>query len=155
MDDGLKLYTPTQVREFAPAAHADALRTIAEHGGDVEHAASVEVLARLMLLLRAREVRCTRGCDHSPRIAILDRGVDCCMRCRFQFADAKARGDGRCDTCNADGEELQGIRSRLLGGMVLPTGDVQAAVELVARVCPDCLELVEAAAGSSTAASWN
>ena len=140
---------------MAPVEREEALEAITAAGGSTERFPGDEAMARALLLVRAKEVRCTRCCTHSPRIAILDRGVECCMKCRFQFADAEARGDGRCDTCDAEGEELQPVRSRLQGGVVLPTGDVQPTVELVAKVCPDCLDLLESVPPSSQAAAWN
>jgi hypothetical protein len=115
-----------------------------------------EATARLLLLTRAVEVRC-EVCDdkHSPRFAILFRGVDCCNPCRFRFTGAKARDDGRCDTCNAEADDLTGIKARLQGGIVLPTGGVQPSVQVNARVCAECLELLEPAPAATGAADWN
>jgi hypothetical protein len=151
-----KLYTAAQAREEATAAREHFLEDIAAAGGHMERIPDEEATARLLLMGRAVEVRCT-VCDpaHSPRIAILGRGVDCCMPCRFRFADAKWRDDGRCDTCNAEAEELKGVKYRLLGGIVLPTGGVQPSVEINARVCAECLDLLEPAPAATGAADWN
>jgi hypothetical protein len=153
MTDALKLYTPTEARELAPHAQVAALEEWRAAGGDEPEMPSEATTARLLLLTRALEVRCTRSCDHSPRVAILSRGVDCCMRCRFQFADARARGDERCDTCNALAP-LTGVRDRLVGGVVTPVG-VMPAIEIAARVCPECLALLEAERPTAQRGAWN
>lgn len=149
-----KLYTAAEALAMAPDAVAHALAQLGaqEHRGDD----AVLRMARILLLTRAMEVRC-RVCnpEHSPRLAILYRGVDCCMGCRFQFADAEERGDGRCDTCNAQADELKGIKYQLQGDIVLPGGGVEASVLVNARVCPDCLALLESVPGSAQPASWN
>ena len=149
------LLTPTEALELAPAAVAEALAEITARMPDepLERIRGPEAelrMARLLLAQRAHE-RCAAPevVITPPRIAILDRGVSCCAGCRFTYADAKARADGRCDTCDAGAEELRQVRYQLHGGLVLPDGSVQAAVLVVAKVCVACLTLLESAPSSS------
>jgi hypothetical protein len=160
MTDTLRLYTAAEALELAPDERDRALRVILAQapGAEVDHLGGHEGvlrMARLMLCERAVMVRCTRRCEHKTRYAILGYGVDCCSPCRFRFADAKARGDGRCDTCNARAKELEGVKYQLRGNVVLPDGSTQASVQVNARVCGDCLALLESVPGASQAASWN
>jgi hypothetical protein len=160
MTDSLKLYTAAEALELAPDARDDALRVILAQAPEAQvdnlrgHEGVLR-MAGLMLCERAVVVRCTRRCEHKTRYAILFCGVDCCTACRFRFADAKVRDDGRCDTCNAQAEELTGIKYQLVGNMILPGGRTQASIQVNARVCEDCLRLLESAPAGSQAAAWN
>jgi hypothetical protein len=164
MSDSLKLLTATEAPRQARAALDEMIRdapglaraVLGVPAGEPIAFTERQVLgmARVALVTRAVEVRCTRGCEHSSRFAVLAFGVDCCGGCFRQFSDAERRDDGRCDTCNAVAE-LEGVEYQLHGGVVLPDGSTEASVLVQANVCGDCLRFLQLVPGSSRAASWN